>query len=289
MRLQSFAKLNLYLCVLKKRPDNYHNINTLFERISLHDTLILTPRRDNKINIKCNCPGVPSDKTNLAWRAARILQEDFGAKRGVDISIIKRIPVGAGLGGGSSNAASVLTGLNKLWGLKLSPRKLLKYARAIGSDVAFFIYDCPFAEGKGRGDRIKPLISLKKLRLWHVVVVPSVAVSTARIYRQLDSVKHRLTRPASDVKILLCALRKNRSFINAAALRNDLESVTTRLYPEVRCIKKELLRLGAKKVLMSGSGGSVFATTASKKEASVLAQRLRRKKRPWQVFISHTS
>jgi len=287
--LKSFAKLNLYLYVTGKRLDSYHNINTLFERIDLHDTISLNLRRDNRINIKCSSSQVPSDKSNLTFRAAKILQDEFRVKRGVDIKIIKRIPVGAGLGGGSSNAACVLVGLNKLWGLKLGRNKLLKFARAIGSDVAFFIYDCPFAEGKGRGDLIKPLVSLKKTQLWHVIIVPRAAVSTARIYRQWDRLKLRLTRPTSNVKILSLALkRKNRSLINRA-LYNNLEPATFRLYHEIRRIEEELLRLGARGVLMSGSGSSVFTLAACRQQALMLVRRLRRLRRSWRVFISHTS
>jgi 4-diphosphocytidyl-2-C-methyl-D-erythritol kinase len=289
VRLESFAKLNLYLRVLNRRPDSYHNINTLFERISLHDTVILTLRRDGAINIKCRPPLVPSDKTNLAFRAAKILQDGLGVKRGAEIKIIKRIPIGAGLGGGSSNAAAVLMGLNRLWGLKLSRRRLLKYARTIGSDVAFFIYDCPFAEGRGRGDKIKPLTSLRKVRLWQVVVVPHLAVATAGIYRQWDRIKLRLTRSGSNVKILSLALKEgNRSLINRA-LFNNLEPVTTRLYPEIQRIKDEFLRMGREGSLMSGSGSAVFALAGSRKNAFILARHLKREKRPWRVFVSHTS
>jgi len=289
LHLESFAKLNLYLEVLKSRPDNYHNIHTLFERIDLHDDIVLTLRRDSRITIKCNFPQVPCDQTNLAFRAAKILQHGQNFKRGVNIKITKRIPVGAGLGGGSSNAAAVLVGLNKLWRLKLSRNKLLKFAGAIGSDVAFFIYDCPFAEGLGRGDIIKPLPSLRKLRLWHVVVVPRPAVSTARVYRQWDRLKLRLTSSGANVRILSLALKRNSRSLISRALFNNLESVTIRLYPEVRRIQEKLLELGAGGVLMSGSGSSVFALATSQKEAWALARRLRRQERSWQVFVNHTT
>ena len=114
LALDSYAKLNLYLEVLGRREDNYHNINTLFERISLSDKITLKPRRDNKIKIICSNPDVPEDDTNLCYRSVRLLQDSFGIERGLDIKIIKRIPVSAGLGGGSGNAAAVLVGLGIL-------------------------------------------------------------------------------------------------------------------------------------------------------------------------------
>src|SRR4030042_869033 len=123
LALDSYAKLNLYLAVRNIRQDNYHNIKTVFERIDLCDRIILKPRRDNKIKIICNHPLVPKDNSNLCYRSARLLQDYSGIKSGLDIEIIKRIPVASGLGGGSSNASSVLLGLNKLWKLNLPREK----------------------------------------------------------------------------------------------------------------------------------------------------------------------
>ncbi|MFA5114901.1 MAG: 4-(cytidine 5'-diphospho)-2-C-methyl-D-erythritol kinase [Candidatus Omnitrophota bacterium] len=289
MFLRSFAKLNLYLRVCGRRPDNYHDIRTVFERISIFDTISIKARRDTRINIECNSPLVPSGKDNLAFRAARILQDKFKARTGADIKIIKRIPPGAGMGGGSSNAASVLLGLNRLWNLKLGIECLLKCARLIGSDVAFFIHDCSFAEGRGRGDNVRPLRALEGLRLWHVIAVPPLAVRTPLIYRKIDTLKLALTRPFHDVKILSLALEKgNRSLIKQS-LYNSLEPVTFKIYPDVGRIKEEFLKAGAEGVLMSGSGSSVFALTSGFKESILLARRLKKEGKSWNVFISHTS
>lgn len=289
MFLRSFAKLNLYLRVCGIRTDNYHNIKTVFERISLFDSISIKARRDSRISVKCNSPLVPSGKDNLAFRAARILQDKFRIIKGADIKIVKRIPTGAGMGGGSSNAASVLLGLNNLWNLKLGIKELLKCARLIGSDVAFFLYDCSFAEGRGRGDNIRLPPVVKGLRLWHVIAVPPVAVSTPLIYRKFDTLKLALTRPFPDVKILLSALEKgNRSLIKKS-LYNNLEPVTFKAYPGVGRIKEEFLKAGAKDVLMSGSGSSVFAMTSGRRESILLARHLKKRRPSWSVFISHTS
>ena len=287
MIVDSCAKLNLYLEVLNKRKDGYHNINTVFERIGLSDKIILKPRRDNKIKIICSSPLVPKGKTNLAYRSAKLLQDNFLVKKGVNIEIKKRIPVGAGLGGGSSNAAAVLTGLNKFWGLRLGQNKLVKLAAGIGSDVPFFIYDSPFALGSGRGEKIKPLRALDSVKLWHVLAVPKIEVLTPVIYKKWDSYS-RLTSPRRGDKILTSALKKSDLSLIAKSLLNSLERVTSGLYPEVARIKERFICLGLKAVLMSGSGPAVFAIVPSRKEAVSLCRQLKEENKFWQVFASQT-
>lgn len=291
LTLNSYAKLNLYLAVLDKRKDNYHNIETIFERIGLCDKIIFSSRPDKKIKIACDLPGVPLNSSNLAYKAARLLQNSLKLDKGVDIKIIKRIPVGSGLGGGSSNAATVLTGLNKLWGLNLSRHKLVTYAKKIGADVSFFIYDTPFAQGLGRGDKIKQLNSLKRRRFWHILVVPAIKVSTPLIYKKWDRhFPHKgagLTMPAYNVNILPLALRKNNFSLLSKTLFNGLEQITVRIYPEIKRIKEKLAQFGLKSILMSGSGPAVFGFVSSRKEARVLANKLK-KNRVWQVFVTPT-
>ncbi|MCX5710525.1 MAG: 4-(cytidine 5'-diphospho)-2-C-methyl-D-erythritol kinase [Candidatus Omnitrophica bacterium] len=205
MILKSYAKLNLFLQVFKRqRKDSYHNLITLFERIDLFDSITLKKRADSKIRVICSDRNVPSGKSNLCFRAASLLQDTCGVDKGVDIIIKKRIPVGAGLGGGSSNAAATLLGLNKLWGLDLSLSRLVSLSGKIGSDVPFFIYNVPFALGTSRGDKIYPLGNMKKVRLWHLLVVPNIHVSTPLIYRKFDQFSG-LTRPVYNVKILTSA------------------------------------------------------------------------------------
>jgi len=307
----SYAKLNLYLEVLSKRKDGYHNIKTIFERIGLCDQIVLKVRKDKKINLTSDSPGLPRDNSkNLAYRSAELLQTRLNLDKGVDIQIIKRIPVAAGLGGGSSNAATVLMGLNKLWRLNLSRERLVGFAREIGSDVPFFIYNCPFAQGSGRGSNIKPLKFLKNLRIWHILVVPQKRVLTAKIYKQWDEKKTRLTpldrhgildknryltgltRPGYDVKILNSALRKKDSALIGEALFNSLEAVTLAMYPQVKRIKEKLKELGLKSILMSGSGPAVFGIASSRKEAARLCRQLKgvfkEEGSLWRVFATRT-
>lgn len=310
MQFKSYAKLNLYLKVLNKRRDKFHNIITIFERIDLADKITLTSRPDVKINLKCNLPDLPSDANNLAYRSAKLLQESLRVKKGVDINLIKNIPVSAGLGGGSSNAASVIMGLNRLWGLKLSQEKMVKFAKKIGSDVPFFIYDCSFAYGTGRGDKIRPLNALKNIRLWHILVVPRIKVSTPLIYQKWDELM--LTIPKDNVKIIerqgqtlienVLSRRSDRivgsrdsvpqqgtaDFSPGGASFNSLEAVTEKLYPQVSRVKEALANLGVKSILMSGSGPAVLGIVSSKKEDVSLCEQLGKINRGWRVFVTRT-
>ncbi len=292
LTLNSYAKLNLYLEVLNKRKDNYHNIKTVFERIGLADKIILKSRRDKKIKIICNLPQVPQDKTNLCYKSAKLLQDGFKVEQGVDIRIIKRIPVSAGLGGGSSNAAAVLLGLNKIWGLGLARPKLVAFGKKIGSDVPFFLYGRPFAEGTSRGDRISPIPALNKVRLWHILIVPGIKVSTPLIYRKWDIEKKQeraeLTKPKYDAKILTLAIRKKDLCLIGEALFNSLEQVSAKLYPQITQIKESLRQMAIKSILMSGSGPAVFGVVSSRKEAVAAGRQLRRRNRLWQVFVTKT-
>ncbi len=265
MNLKSFAKVNLFLKVLNKRPDNYHNVETVFERINLFDSLVLKLRKDGGIAIICDNRDVPAGEENLCFKAARLLKEETGCKKGVSIKITKRIPLGAGLGGGSSNAAVVLLGLNRLWGLNLPRSRLVRIAARIGSDVAFFIYDTTFALGKGRGDKISILSNLNKIKLWHILVIPRVRVLTPLIYGKFSSFS-KLTRSSCNVKILTSVLAKN-GLSKGRPLFNSLESVTFKVYPQVRIVKDALIGLGLKNTLMSGSGCSVFSIVSGRKEA----------------------
>ncbi len=301
LSVKSFAKLNLYLQVLNKRKDKFHNLKTLFCRIDLADTLIFRARKDSLIKIKCSNRNVPKDKTNLCWRAARLLQQErkLGSNGlpsnwqshklnfGVGIEIKKHIPVGAGLGGGSSNAASTLLGLNKYWKLNLSQKKLAELGAKLGSDVPFFIYNTKFALGSGRGDKIKPLTSLNKVKLWFILVYPNFKVSTPLIYRKFDGYS-QLTRPKYNVKILTSELLKEGSAIDTAYLFNSLEVVTASIYPIVNQVKKAFVDIGLEKNIMSGSGAAVFAVCNSRAQSQNLSKKLRKKYKSWEIFVTST-
>ena len=275
------AKLNLVLDVLKKRIDGFHELRTVFERISLADRITLTRNAGGKIRVRCAHPQVPRDSRNLAFKAAAALMEDFPVKYGVDINIIKNIPVAAGLAGGSSNAAAVLMGLNRLWSLGLDTKQLVSYAKSLGSDVAFFLYDTSFALGTGRGEIIWPLKS--QIKLWHVLVTPRVKMYTAEVFARL---KLKLTNKKDNVNILLPFLRTGNIKRLAGALSNDLEPVILSLRPDFFNLKRKLLDAGAIGVCFSGSGPSVWALVQSQKHALSLREKFDRRYN--QVFVVST-
>jgi 4-diphosphocytidyl-2-C-methyl-D-erythritol kinase len=279
--LFSFAKLNLALKVVGRRPDGFHELVTLFERIDLHDDVTFTSAKDGEFSIRCDDKRVPCDERNLIWKAARILSDGEKVNKGARIVIKKRIPVAAGLAGGSSNAATALFGLNKLWNLGLSQKKLLSYAGKIGSDVAFFFYDVPFAVGTGRGEIIKPLGL--KTRLWHFLVVPQAPLLTKDVY---GSFLQSFTKCRGDVNIILRSLGNNDPSGVGAGLFNDLEDPILALKPHLGKLKARVARQDVLGVSFSGSGPSVFAVTASEKEARHLKKIFSRTYK--QVFVVRT-
>lgn len=305
--IKSYAKLNLYLRVLNKRKDNYHSIITLFERIDLYDRIHLRPRKDSEVRLICADTDLPQGKSNLACQAAYLLQEKLDINKGIDIRIKKRIPIAAGLGGGSSNAAAVLIGLNRLWNLNLNREKLISFGKMLGADVPFFLYATSFALGLKRGDQIK--IKRIKNRFWHVLVVPEVRISTAAVYRKLDQIcrlstfkpvrsapislnferkVERLTKPLDDVKMLLLTLRKNNLVLLKKLAFNQLETAASELYPKLTRIKNELLnRISGDEISISGSGPAMFVFVSSRKEGERLCRQLGRT-RQRKVFLVRT-
>jgi len=264
-RAKSPAKINLYLDVLSKRPDRYHNILTLFERIDLFDEISFTTDKNTTgIRLWCNRPDIPVDSDNLVYRAAELIRKDFGIKEGLNIKLFKRIPVGGGLGGASGDAATTLNVLNKLYKLGLSETRLLKYAHVLGADVAFFVLNKSFALATDRGDRFLEC-KLNNIKLWHVLVIPKVKVMTKNVYQALKlASKKSLTKSLNNVNIIIYALNRNRLFDLENGLFNALEEVSLRKHPIIQEIKNNLKMFGARGVLMSGSGSAVFGIFNSK-------------------------
>lgn len=235
------AKLNLFLHVVGRRADGYHLLQTLFRMIDYGDTLHLTLRADGRVVRQQPLAGV-AQENDLCVRAARLLQAETGSRLGVDIRLEKRLPMGAGLGGGSSDAASVLLGLNRLWALGLSRIRLQELALKLGADVPVFVFgQSAFAEGIGEA-----LQAVALAPAWYVVLTPAVSVSTQAIFAHPD-----LTRDSEIIRIA------DFSEASQLALRNDLQAVVCRDYPEVARHLAWLGRHGAAR--MTGSGAGVFA------------------------------
>ncbi|MEW6009473.1 MAG: 4-(cytidine 5'-diphospho)-2-C-methyl-D-erythritol kinase [Candidatus Omnitrophota bacterium] len=294
------AKINLFLRVLNKRKDKFHNLQTLFERIGLFDKITLTRRKDNRIVISSSNRSLPKGRGNLMYKAALLLKKKYGIKEGLGIFIDKNIPISAGLGGGSSDCATTLLGLNRLWKLKLTKKELLQMAKNLGSDVPFFVSNNSFSLATGRGEALKNLRN--HIRLWHILIVPKIILSTKKVYAHFDKIEHKneqeirpstasLTKGSRDVNIYILCLAKlgltKRLRLLAKVNFNSLEFAAKRLAPQISRIKKVLYSLGIKYVGMSGSGPSVFGILNSGKEAKALRRKLARYK-DWRTFVVRT-
>ena len=282
LHLLSPAKINLHLSILGRRPDGYHNLSMLMEKVSLFDELTLE-EIPKGIELVDALPDVPQEK-NLVFKAARLLQEVSGADRGVRIHLKKNIPMGGGLGGGSSNAATVLKGCNELWGLHWSVERLVPLAAKLGADVPFFLYEGP-AKVAGIGDIITPLESLPKL--WIIIINPGVSVPTPWAYSAWDDT--RCQAPGETLRKGLTVenlnVREPRTFGGVLqALHNDFESVVIPEYPEIQKAKEVLEQVGARGVLMSGSGSSVFGLFETKEAREAAAKKIGGKPQGAQVF-----
>lgn len=280
MKILSPAKINLFLIVKGKREDGYHELLTLFCRIGIYDTISMEINRKD-ISVYCADPNVPNDKTNLAHKAADTFFLAAGTKNlknnsGVRISIDKKIPVGAGLGGGSSNAASVLLGLNQYFNNPFSKNDLMEMALTIGADVPFFIHEKP-AIATGIGEKLTSFAELYPYKI--VLIFPGKSISTKAVYKNLNL---GLTKCEQKLKGFLF---KEKVFRAEQHLCNDLETVTTSICPEISLIKKELLNLGADGSLMTGSGPTVFGLFSDAAKAESAYHGLIDNDN-WKVFIS---
>lgn len=276
------AKINLFLRVLGRRSDGYHDLHSLMCPVTLYDTLTVAIGGDG-IRVSCPHPAVPEDDTNLAARAADLfinaLAAGDTALPGVRIHVEKHIPVGAGLGGGSSDAAAVLTTLNRQFGSPLSTSALMALGRRIGADVPFFIHGAP-ALATGIGDRLEPFPHLTP---WTALLVyPDAVVSTAWVYKNLNL---RLTK---DEKKLSKFHFNGRFFSVDEHLVNDLEQVTEGAFPVIGRIKRLLLAHGAAGALMTGSGSTVFGLFADRAAADAVRLALcnNQHRQNWTLYVA---
>jgi 4-diphosphocytidyl-2-C-methyl-D-erythritol kinase len=277
MEIQSPAKINLFLEVTGKRPDGYHNLSTLMCCIGLYDSISLS-FGGKKTTVNCSHPNVPEDETNLAFRAARLFFDNANISEGVDIVIDKKIPVGAGLGGGSSNAAAVLKALNIFYDSPLQENVLMETGKSIGADVPFFIYGKP-AHATGIGDILTPYPHLAAHPI--LLIYPSIPVSTAQVYKKMNL---RLTKNKKINTKIDFKLNWGRGA--SKLLYNDLETVAFEICPEIKKAKVALLQSGAMGALMSGSGSAVFGIFENLENAKQALNALSHH-RMWQLYLSH--
>ena len=259
------AKLNIRLKVTGRRADGYHELVSIMVPVGLFDHIELEFTRLRRIMLSCQGFSVPNNKENLVYRAASVFFSKTGTPRGISIKLTKNIPVSAGLGGGSSDAAFILKGLNEMGSNPLKPKALADLAVGLGADVPFFLLNRPCIV-RGIGDILEPIEKWPKF--WYVIVKPGLNVSTAWVYGNL---KLKLTK--GEYQYIVNRLRKGRFEIRHI-LENDLETVTASHFPVIATIKRSLLDVGAEGALMSGSGPSVFGVFKSRDKALIAKKKL---------------
>lgn len=253
LRVRCPAKLNLFLEVLRRRPDGYHDIDTVMQAIDLYDELHIHAQPAPEITLECDDPALPTDERNLVIRAALALRDLTGTRAGAHIALAKRIPAQAGLGGGSSDAAGTLLGLNAAWQLALPIDTLATLAARLGSDVPFFLHGAT-ARCTGRGERIEPLPA--RGRQHYVLLCPPVAVSTAEAYKRL---RFPLTSARAGVSMVSRHLAEDDVEGLGAMLHNRLEDSVFGVYPRLCELKAVLVELGLfAGVCMTGSGSALY-------------------------------
>jgi 4-diphosphocytidyl-2-C-methyl-D-erythritol kinase len=278
LHLESPAKVNLRLEILKKREDGYHEVRTVLQKISLYDTLHFSLKKENGISITTDHPHLPVGKSNLVYQAVRSILKKSDYRGGVRIEIEKKIPLGAGLGGGSSNAATALKALNQLLKIGLTKKELMRMGLGIGADVPFFFLEGA-AVGSGIGERLK---KIELPDLWYVLIYPNFEVSTHWAYQNFVLTKmqfhfnlHRFLRNPQEI---------------SSVLRNDLEEVVSREYRQIGVMKKILCSAGALGALMTGSGPTVFGVFSEEGVASGACEKVKKMVRGkgWIVLNAHS-
>ncbi len=287
--LPAYAKVNLYLEVVGRRPDGYHELLTLFERIDLADEVTVTAAPGEEIALQCDAPEVPQDRTNLVVQAAQAYRTVACWSQGLTITLKKKIPAAAGLGGGSSDAATTLLALQKLNPSPLSAQDLHVCARLLGADIPFFLKETPWAIGRGRGDELEPVQF--PIRLWHLCVTPNVKIATRAVYQALVSTpdEGNLTSKKPGATLLFSALKEQDIGKVRTTLFNGLEPTVEALYPVIRDVKAAIEKHGGlERPCVSGSGSTVFAVCSSAQEAQKACEALKRVAPDWRIRVAQT-
>jgi 4-diphosphocytidyl-2-C-methyl-D-erythritol kinase len=278
LHLKSPAKINLRLEILKKREDGYHELRTILQKINLHDLLHFSLKKERGISITTDHPNLSVGKSNLVYQAVQSILKKSDYKGGVLIEIEKRIPLGAGLGGGSSNAATALKAMNQLLKINLPKKELMAMGLEIGTDVPFFFFE-GVAIASGIGERLK---KIELPGLWYVLIYPNFEVSTRWAYQYFILTKRRFHFNLREL------LRTPKEI--SRLLWNDLEEVVSRKYPQIGVMKKILCSAGAKGTLMTGSGPTVFGVFSEEGGASEAYKKVKKmvRKLGWIVLNANS-
>lgn len=281
MKLKALGKINLGLDVLGKRPDGYHDVRMVMQTIYLYDQITITKRKEPGIGLSTNLFYLPVNENNLAYRAAKLLMDEFEIRSGVDIFLEKHIPVAAGMAGGSSNAAAVLYGINRMFDLGLSMEELMKRGVSLGADVPYCIMRGTVL-AEGIGEILTPLPPMPRCQI--VVAKPPVSVSTKMVYEKIDS-RRIVEHP--DIDGIIEGLKEGDVTKIASRMGNVLEQVTVEEYPVIDKIKKLMNEGGAKGAMMSGSGPTVFGIFTEKSLAKKAALKIREAGLAKQVYVTN--
>jgi 4-diphosphocytidyl-2-C-methyl-D-erythritol kinase len=287
LTVKSPAKINLALKIIRRRPDGYHELATLFHRVSLADSIMIKKRKEG-FQLRCSNPALPVDEANIITKAYRVLQERVKNLGGAEVFLKKQIPVGAGLGGGSGNAAAFLVGMKKLYRLKISTAELLIMGSRLGADVPFFIHNINQGLGIGKGDKIQPLKT--QTRHWFVLVASRQGLSTKEVYKNTipPSKPLSLTKVSRAITMLSAFLEKRAYGQVEAFLENDLEHSAFRLRPSLRNVITRIKKQGAPLTRMTGSGPTVFSILPDFRSAKRLVKKLRRLLPSKQILLCHS-
>ncbi len=282
LELKALAKINLGLDVTGRRENGYHDVRMIMQSVYLYDNVRLEKTdADGEIRLKSNLGYLPSDENNIAYKAAKILAEEFDIREGVQITLDKHIPVAAGMAGGSSDAAAVLFGMNRMFGLRLSQQDLMDRGVKLGADVPYCIMRGTVL-AEGIGEILTPLPAMPKCTV--LIAKPPVSVSTKTVYEALDS--QEVTRHP-DIDGIIRGLEAGSLEQVAQCMGNVLEDVTIPLYPVIDQIKQEMLAAGAAGAMMSGSGPTVFGLFENRAQARAAQQKIRERSLARQVYVTN--
>ncbi len=279
--LKALAKINLGLDVLGKRENGYHDVRMVMQTIYLYDNVTITKTEQAGIQVECNLQYLPTNDNNIAYKAAKLLMDEFDIQEGVHIVLDKHIPVAAGLAGGSSNAAAVLVGMNRLFGLGLSQQDLMDRGVSLGADVPYCVMRGTVL-AEGIGEILTPLPALPKCYI--LIAKPGISVSTKTVYEKLDS---QTIQNHPDIDGILEGLEQQDIKKIAASMGNVLENVTIEDYPIIEEIKTIMKEEGALNAMMSGSGPTVFGIFEDCKSAKVAQRIIREKRIAKQVYVAN--
>lgn len=279
IELKALGKINLGLDVLGKRENGYHDVRMVMQTVYLYDQITIKKRKKPGIGLETNLYYLPVNENNLTYRAAKLLKDEFHIEEGVSIRLEKHIPVAAGMAGGSSNAAAVLFGMNRMFGLGLTTEELMERGVLLGADVPYCIMRGTVL-AEGIGEILTPLSPMPKCYV--LLAKPPVAVSTKLVYEKLDSQEIKIH---PDIDAIIEGLKEKSLSKIAASMGNVLENVTIEEYPVIEEIKNIMKRAGALNAMMSGSGPTVFGIFDDKEPARAAAQKIKDTQLAKQVYV----